>query len=485
MERSRATVPAPMHCSRLCPCPADRGEVHGAMGLTGTGVRREAARLASLRSYQLDDSPDPTLDHLVTLAARTLDTPMAALSLVAEDRQWFKAAHGFTTTQTSRQGAFCDDVVAGDQPIIIPDTLADPRYRDNPYVTGDPHLRAYAGAPIIGRDGLPLGTLCGLDQRPRSFQPAQLQELERLTQLVGQVLDLRRVDTEAGLAACDVLRDGRRLRAAVEQAELVVHYQPVIDLRTGHIAGLEALVRWQHPERGLLPPSEFLPLAERSGLIAAVDQHVLEHASRQVAQWRQTIPAARQLHLAVNLSGRQLADPLAARSIAARLRDSGLPAHALVVELTETALVDQASAQAVLGELHGMGVRLALDDFGTGYSSLAYLQQFAVDQVKLDRCFVSTLDAPDAAATGTDPLGRVASSSRGVTITAAAVALAIELGCDVVAEGVERRAQLTALRALGTRYAQGYLFSAPRPPEEIASLLRGAPARPPAAIVAS
>ena len=256
------------------------------MDVRSTCPEREAARVASLSSYRLDASPDPTLEHLAALVARTLETPSAFLSLLGPDRQWFKARYGSTLTGISREDSFCDHVVRSGRTFVIPDTLADPEFRDNPYVLGDPWVRAYAGAPLVGRDGLPLGSLCGVDQQPRDFAPAQLAELERLAGLASEVLDLRRVDTQAGLAAGDVLRDGRRLREAVDGGELVVHYQPVVDLLSGRVDGFEALVRWQHPERGLLPPSEFLPLAECSGLIASVDQYVLEQASRQVAHWR-------------------------------------------------------------------------------------------------------------------------------------------------------------------------------------------------------
>lgn len=447
---------------------------------------REAARLASLASYRLDGACDPAVDHVVSLAARLTGLPMAGLSVVDADRQWFASHHGMGQHDIPRELAFCDHVVRSGEAVVVPDMRADARFATSAFVT-DGHVRSYAGTPVTGRDGLPLGALCVMGLEPHAFTDTDVAELARLGTLVSELLDLRRADAQAGLAAVDVLADSHRLRRAIDRSELVVHYQPVMDLVSGRLVGVEALVRWEHPHRGLLPPSQFLPLAERSGLVVAVDRYVLARAAAQVARWRREVPGAGALHLSVNLSGRQLADPGTVDAVDGLLRGAGLPASALTVELTETSLVDHDPAASVLGAVRDLGCRVSLDDFGTGFSSLAYLQRFAVDEVKLDRCFVSGLgDVPgepasrcrtDVATSSTPHPSRlgggvVDAGLRGGAIAAAAVALAGELGCHVVAEGVERRDQVRALQALGCRYAQGFLFSSPRPAAELDRHLR-------------
>ncbi len=416
--------------------------------------RNEAERLASLRSYRvLDTAPDSAIDAVTAAAARCLGAPTALVSLVDEDRQWFKSAVGLEhlrsegVTQTSRDLSFCAHAVATEQPLLVPDATRDPRFADNDLVTGEPHLRFYAGAPLIGRDGLPLGSLCVLGDTPRELDEEGMRLLSGLAATVTEVLELRRDDHASGLASQDVLSESHRLRRAIDDGELVVHYQPVVALPSTRWVGVEALVRWEHPERGLLPPAAFLPVAEASGLIVPLGRYVLRQACSEVAQWRAHRPAAADLHLAVNLSGRQVAQAGTADAVREALLASGLPAHALTVELTETALADQGDAVDVaLDQIRALGVRLALDDFGTGYSTHAYLQRFSPDVVKIDRCFV-------------DGLGR---SERDDTLAAALVDLGLRLGCDVVAEGVERQDQADALLRLGCRQAQGYLYSTPR-----------------------
>jgi EAL domain-containing protein (putative c-di-GMP-specific phosphodiesterase class I) len=417
--------------------------------------------LASLRSYQvLDTAADPALDAVTTSAARALGAPVALISFVDEDRQWFKSAVGLREalgaepTETPRSLSFCAYAVATEAPLVVADATLDPRFLDNPLVTGPEHLRSYAGAPLIGRDGLPLGSLCVLGTEPREFDPVEVQVLVDLATTVTELLELRRSDAAAGLGSRRVLDESRRLRAGIDDGEMVVHYQPVVDMTSGRWVGVEALVRWDHPERGLLPPAAFLPVAEASGLVVPLGRHVLQSACEQVATWRREVPAAADLHVAVNVSGRQLSEPDIADAVAEALLLSGLPAGALVVELTETAMAQgTAAVDLALQRIRDLGAVLALDDFGTGYASLAYLQRFHPDVVKVDRCFV-------------DGLGR---SPRDDMLARALIDLGLRLGCDIVAEGVERPEQAQALTRLGVRLAQGYLFSTPRPAEEIAA----------------
>ena len=220
--------------------------------------------------------------------------------------------------------------------------------------------------------------------------------------------------------------------------------------------GVEALLRWQHPDRGLLPPSAFLPIAEASGLVVPLGRQALQQGSQQVKAWRTSVPGADDLRLAVNVSGRQLHEPDVADVVEHALIASGLPAPALTLELTETALnADDPAIGVALGRLRSRGVRLALDDFGTGYTSAQYLQRFQPDVVKLDRCFVAGLRR----------------SGRDDLIASSLVELALRLGCDVIAEGIEHPEQARTLTRLGVRYGQGFLFSCPRPVVELHSYL--------------
>ncbi|WP_432574362.1 sensor domain-containing phosphodiesterase [Kineococcus sp. SYSU DK005] len=418
---------------------------------------REDERLASLRSYQvLDTGADAALDALATAAARVLGAPAALVSLVDEHRQWFKSAPGAEAVlgpgvrQTAREDSFCAHVVAAEEAIAVPDATADARFADLPMVTGPQHVRAYAGAPIVGRDGLPLGALCVMDREPRELDASAVRVLADLAGAVAELLELRRAEAAAGLGAHQVLAESHRLRAAIDAGQMAVHYQPVVDLPSGRWVGVEALVRWEHPERGLLPPAAFLPVAEASGLVVPMGRQVLTLACTQAALWRErggAAGAAADLHVAVNVSGRQLSEPDVADVVAEALLVSGLPPEALVLELTETSLAGSgAEVDTALQRIRSLGVTLALDDFGTGYASYSYLQRFQPDVVKIDRCFVAAL-------------GR---SERDDLLARSLVRLGMQLGCGIVAEGVETREQAQTLTALGVRHAQGYLFSAPR-----------------------
>jgi len=239
------------------------------------------------------------------------------------------------------------------------------------------------------------------------------------------------------------------LRAALEEGTLSCHYQPQVDLRGARTRRVEALVRWQHPERGLLAPVAFLPLAEQAGLMRAVTRQVLRRAATDAAGW---VAAGWLSSVSVNLAADDLLDPLLAADIARILAAAGLPAAALQVEITETALLsDLDRARAVLGGLRELGVGVALDDFGTGYSSLTHLQQLPADELKLDRAFTARL--------ATDPRTRA--------IVAGTITLAHTLGLRVVAEGVEDQATHAELQALGCDLGQGYLYSPALPPDDL------------------
>jgi diguanylate cyclase (GGDEF)-like protein len=249
------------------------------------------------------------------------------------------------------------------------------------------------------------------------------------------------------------------LSEALHRDELSLMYQPIVDVASGELTGVEALLRWTHPVHGSVPPGDFIPLAEASGAILPIGRWVLGEACAQAARWQLLRPAGiAPLELAVNVSGRQLADKQLLPTVRAALADSGLEPHLLTLELTESVLfADEIDVMAALVALRATGARLAIDDFGTGHSSLSRLSQYPVDTLKVDRSFIAAL-TPDA------PVPDV--------LVAAILALGGGLGMQVIAEGVETEEQLAALRALGCPRAQGFLFARPGDPDIIGELIR-------------
>ena len=236
------------------------------------------------------------------------------------------------------------------------------------------------------------------------------------------------------------------LRQAIETRAFEMHYQPIVALDDGRIAGFEALLRWRHPIRGMVSPAEFIPIAEDTGMILDIGRFALAESCRQMADWQARFGAAAPGVMCANVSSRQLANGDLVGEIAAILEQTGLAPSKLKLEITETALIsDVAGAHGTVSRAHSLGIAWSLDDFGTGYSSLSHLHQLRVDTIKVDRSFVSLLGAR-----GTGP-----------ELVRAIVALAHNLGMDVVAEGVETAEQFAELRDLGCEYAQGYYFSKP------------------------
>jgi EAL domain-containing protein (putative c-di-GMP-specific phosphodiesterase class I) len=246
------------------------------------------------------------------------------------------------------------------------------------------------------------------------------------------------------------------LRQANLSEELVLHYQPTIDLRTSAIVGVEALVRWQHPTRGLLAPDEFVPAAEETLLIDEIGRWVLAAACRQAARWRDEL-TGQALTMSVNVSARQLERSVLVDDVRAALEESGLDPSGLTLEITESALAHgHDEARAGVRALQELGVRLALDDFGSGYSSLSLLQELPVDILKIDRSFVDGIEA----------------TGRRTALLQAIVEIARALGLTIVAEGVGNARQAAALRRLGCPLAQGFYFAPPLATPEIDALLR-------------
>jgi PAS domain S-box-containing protein/diguanylate cyclase (GGDEF)-like protein len=253
------------------------------------------------------------------------------------------------------------------------------------------------------------------------------------------------------------LRVETELRRALERGELRVHYQPIVALGTGRIAGFEALARWEHPQRGLVLPDDFIPLAEETGLILPIGMWVLEESCRQLRRWHDASPAGEPLTLAVNLCARQLMQPDLVERVEQALAGAGVPAHTLKLEITESVLMQNTEAvTATLGRLKALGVQLHIDDFGTGYSSLGYLHRLPLDALKIDRSFVRP-------------------GGTNLHLVRTIVALAHALGVAVVTEGIESAEVLGELRLLNCEFGQGYLFSHPLPSDAADALIASAP----------
>ena len=590
----------------------------------------ESKRAEALLHYQvLDTAPEDSFDDLTSLAAYICQTPIAAIGLIDNKRQWFKSKIGFVSQEEPRDITFCAYAILQNELLIVRDTLTDERFATNPFVIRDPHIRFYAGVPLINPDGLALGTLCVLDHEPRDLsndqQKAlrivalqvvtqlelrrnlkvlkhsiahrkQSQELlrhnafhDQLTNLPNRVLfmdrlahtlklkkrrqnylfavlfiDLDRfklVNDSLGhiigdqlliaIARClesclrpkdtvarfggdefaillknvqdvndaisvvrriqeqlklpfklngqevftsisvgialntidyerpeDLLRDAdtamyrakalgkaryqvfnstmhdhvltllqleNSLQRAVERQELRIQYQPIVFLETGRITGFETLVRWQHPDRGLILPNDFISIAEETGVIIPVGYWVLREACRQMRAWQLQFPE-NSLTISVNLSTKQFLQADLVKQISQILQETGLDSQYLKLEITESVIMENPEAATVmLLQLKDLGCELHMDDFGTGYSSLSYLHRFPFDLLKIDRSFISRMDV----------------NGKDLEIVRALITLARNLNINVIAEGLETAEQLAQLRALQCKYGQGYFFSKP------------------------
>jgi diguanylate cyclase (GGDEF)-like protein len=252
------------------------------------------------------------------------------------------------------------------------------------------------------------------------------------------------------------------LRQALARGQLALHYQPTVNLHTGQVVGVEALIRWYHPTRGLVQPMDFIGLAEETGLVESIGEWAVRECCRQGARWQSYAPTGGTFHVAVNVSSHQLTPQLPV-IVREALAESGMPPGALVIEMTESVLIERTEeAVEVLRQLKALGTRIAIDDFGTGYSSLSYLARFPVDILKIDKSFVEQLTAraDDEPGSGSD------SAELARTI----VHLGRSLRLGTVAEGIETREQYAALVAMACDYGQGFLFSRPLPAEGIDTL---------------
>lgn len=250
------------------------------------------------------------------------------------------------------------------------------------------------------------------------------------------------------------------LRRAVELGEFRLHYQPLVSLKTGRITGLEALVRWEHPSRGLVHPGDFIPIAEETGLIVPMGRWVLDEACRRMKEWQESHPRTEPLTIGVNLSAKQFSQPDIVDQIGSAVSASGINPRTLRIEITESAIIDKGTSSAnVLQKIRDLGVQIYLDDFGTGYSSLSYLHGLPIDAIKIDRAFVSNMDTDE----------------KNLRLVRTILTLAEIVGVRAEAEGISTAEQLRELRSLNCEQGQGYLFSAPITIEAVHEVLTADP----------
>ena len=429
---------------------------------------REDARLCALASVEImDTDPESSFDAITRLSAEYFRADTVLLSFADASRVWIKSYWGEAVRELPRKHSIFEMVLAANAPVVVPDTSKHAKFGDRRLLVRRMEVASFASAPVRSSEGEILGTLTVFGCQPRrSMALDELRMLESLADLAASQLELRQL--RKGLGRREVRQHRRAkgtpgiwpretdLRRALEQREFVLYYQPEVELGTRRIVGLEALIRWVHPERGLIPPMDFIPLAEESGLILPIGDWGLSEACSQIQKWCRADSAHSSLRVCVNLSARQFSRVGLADHVEALLRYSGVSSRQLGLEMTESSLIpDKQTALEVLGSLRRLGVSLLMDDFGTGYSSLSYLHSFPLDVLKIDRSFV----------------GRMTDGEQPLQIVRTIIGLARVLGMDVVAEGIETLEQYRLLRELGCRHGQGFLFARPLPVEDVTRLL--------------
>lgn len=438
----------------------------------------EAERLNALYDAEiLDTAPDPALDALISLASEHFKADIALLGFIDEERVWVKSVCGTTLFELAREDVIFNLILETGQTTVIgacgqQASVGLPRPLPGRLESDALGLKFLAGAPVRSAGGHILGALViGRSEAQECMEAADQEVLERIAVMVESYLELMRLRRmlASGSGRRSKARQGSKanpsvapwprpadLRRALDQDEFVLYYQPELDLTTHRIIGMEALIRWQHPERGLIFPDQFIPLAEECGMFLPIGRWGLRQACMQIRTWTTLDPALHSMRVCVNLSARQFAQAGLSEHIRGLIRETGISGHQIGVEMTETSLISNIkTAVNVLQGLRELGIVLLMDDFGTGYSSLNYLQTFSFDILKIDRSFVMRLEEGD--------------SPRQIVRTI--IELARVLGMDVVAEGIETMEQYRLLRKMGCRYGQGYLFARPLPVDQMTKLL--------------
>ncbi len=511
----------------------------------------------------LEEGADEVFEEILAAATSYFQTPIALISILDHQRQWFRASIGLDIRQTPRRDSFCAYAILGKGVFEVADATLDPRFRDNPYVQGEPRIRFYAGAPLATAEGLNLGSLCVIDREPRGplaerdvamlehfallntiirtlgypfsndlmleardriraelpdftlykisptrfglLLPRQQQEETesvclRLLRAFESPVVCRGIPIKANVglgvlpladdpldgdqdwlrlvvSAADDARDRgvgwARYNPPLDQAQqraftlltslsqaigteegFHLVYQPKIDLPTGRCTGVEALLRWRHPQLGFVSPAEFVPLAEKTALMRPLSDWVLRHAMAQLAQWNaRNIP----LRLAINVSASDMEDSSFLEEAVRLAKTYDIDLSALELEFTESVLIRDASAVgSVLLRARELGMGIAVDDFGTGYSNWTYLRDLPITAIKLDQSFTRDL----------------AGSPKAQSVTQAVIGLASQLGYRVVAEGIETHDTFHLLQAWGCHEGQGYLIAQPMLPEQLEDWLR-------------
>jgi EAL domain-containing protein (putative c-di-GMP-specific phosphodiesterase class I) len=441
----------------------------------GLDRQREDARLAALASTEiLDTPPEPAYDAITRLAAEYFQADWAGISFADKGRLWIKSHWGQQLRELPRKNSIFDMVLAQDGPTIIPDIANCPELNERLLSPKLLKARFFAGVPVRSPDGQILGLLGIYCHQPRSGLTAdELRTLEGLAEMVSSHLELGRLrknlhgngnghgqgqgQPQASAVRGESWPREADLRQALDRGQFMLHYQPEVDLATRRIVGLEALIRWHHPERGLVSPKDFIPLAEKSGLILPIGDWGLAEACGQIQKWCHEDVRHGSLRVGVNLSARQFSREGLADHVEALLIQSGISSRQLGLEMTESSLIPNLhTALDVFGSLRRLGVSLLMDDFGTGYSSLNHLHSFPFDVLKIDCSFV----------------GRMSEGDQPLQIVRTIIELARVMGMDVVAEGIETREQYRLLRQMGCRFGQGYLFARPMSAEAVTRLLR-------------
>jgi EAL domain-containing protein (putative c-di-GMP-specific phosphodiesterase class I) len=434
--------------------------------------KQEAARLAALNSSGiLDTAPEPSYDAITRLSAEYFQAEVALLGFVDETRIWIKSHWGEDVRELPRNNSIFEMVLDEDGPLVIPDLSQHPRFQGHRLLIRRFAVAFFAGVPVRSRSGKILGVLTIFCRHPRAaLAPDEIEMFENLADMVANQLELHKLRksfaaqgarrpraTAVAAVSGQAWPSIPDLRRALDERQFVLYYQPEIDLSTRKIVGLEALIRWAHPERGLIPPMDFIPMAEECGLILPIGDWGLAEACCQIQAWSGEDPRHGSLRVCVNLSARQFNREGLADHVESLLMQSGISSRQLGLEMTESSLIpNMGTALGVLSSLRKLGVSLLMDDFGTGYSSLSYLHSFPFDVLKIDRSFV----------------GRMTEGDQPLQIVRTIIELARVLGMDVVAEGIETREQYDLLRQMGCRFGQGFLFARPMTAEAVTRLLR-------------
>ena len=418
----------------------------------------------------VDSEPESSFDAITRLSAEYFRADSVLIGFADESRIWIKSCWGEQVRELPRLHSIFDMVLAENGPVVVPDVALDPRFAARTLHLRRLAVRSFASAPIRSPEGLILGELTIYSaQSRRQMALDERRMLESLAEMVASQLELRKlrrsiVTSRPRVVPSTPARSAARswprpadLRKALEDREFLLYYQPEVELSTRKIIGVEALIRWAHPHRGMIPPMDFIPVAEESGLILPIGDWGLSEACAQIQSWNLLDCVHGAPRVCVNLSARQFSREGLADHVEALLYNTGISSRQLGLEMTESSLIsDMGTALEVLGSLRRLGISLLMDDFGTGYSSLNYLHSFPFDVLKIDRSFV----------------GRMTGSDQALQIVRTIVELARVLGMDVVAEGIETVDQYRLLRGLGCRYGQGYLFARPLPAEAVTHLLR-------------